>query len=174
MHSAAKHIDAGKRTGFTLVETVISLSIMSVILLGLSSALMIASRAVPSATETGQADMQMTDMINQLRSDLRLASAISYRSAASGQQIALELNNTGISGQPSTVQYRYYTDRQVITRQTNEVSEQTLLEDISGFSVSTMQEDSLVKVMKLSVTNPNTVQYMFEMHVALPNKPVVK
>ncbi len=170
MHSTSNHT----RAGFTLVETVISLSIMSVILLGLSSALMIASRAVPSATETGQADLQMTDTLNQIRSDLRLASAISYRSAAAGHQIALELNNTGISGQPATLEYRYYNDTKIITRQTNEVSEQTLVEDISGFTVSVTQEDSMVKVMKLTIANPNTVQFIFEMHIALPNKPVYK
>lgn len=171
MHSTSNHT----RSGFTLVETVISLSIMSVIFLGLSSALMIASRAVPSATETGQADIQMTDTLNQIRSDLRLAKRIEYRSAAAGQQITFDLNDTGMPGQPTKIVYRYYSDRQVITRETNEVDELVLAEDVSGFKPSATLEDSkFVKVVKFTIASPSTVQYIFEMHVALPNKPEYK
>lgn len=159
------------RSAFTLIETVISLSIMSVLFLGLSGAVMIGSRAIPSATDTGQNDLVTIDSLNQLRFDLRMASTVDYKSTAFGKQLTLAIVDYNAPGQPTTIRYRYYADTEVLTRQTNEIAEQTLIEGITNFVVSGTQDDSKLTVAKFTIVKPNTIQKAFQMHVTLPHKP---
>lgn len=170
MHSVSKH----SRSAFTLIETVISLTIMSVLLLGLSSAMMIASKAIPTQTDLGRFDQDITDVMNKIRSELRRSSGIAYRSTAGGEQFTLDLKDTGIAGQTLLVRYRYYKDTQTIARMDTNIAETTILEGLDGFTIEFTQEDTSATLAKIVLADLDSIQTMFEYHIALPDKPEFK
>lgn len=70
------HVGTSRRVGFTLVEMVVSLSVMSVIMLSLSSVVMIASRAVPDDTEGVHAELELARVMGDLERDLTCATRV--------------------------------------------------------------------------------------------------
>ena len=104
------------RSGFTLVEVVTSLAIMSVLMLGLSGAVMIGSHAVPTTTDIGLADQSVMNVTNQLRTEFRYCSRIQYRSNAGSLQMQLTMKSTTAAGAPSSVSYYYSAEDDTLSR----------------------------------------------------------
>ncbi len=159
------------RSGFTLIETVISLSIMSILLLGLSGAVMIASHAIPTATTSGINDQTVVDAVNQFKSDLRRAKAIGYREGAAGNQFSLTLQTTGATGEYDVVQYQYLTASKSFTRQVKGETQEVMFSTVSTFVAKFTLEDSDASVLWLTFVADDTIQRIFELHIALPDKP---
>ena len=160
-----------RRSGFTLIETVISLSIMSILLLGLSGAVMIASHAIPTATTSGLADQAVVDAVNQFSSDLRQATSIAYRETAAGNQFTLTLKNTGVAGEYATVRYQYVADSDSFTRQVTGRAEGVMFSNVSTFVAQFTTEGSDASVLWITLVADDTIQRIFELHIALPDKP---
>lgn len=64
------------RSGFTLVELVVSLGIMSVILAGVSSAILVASHALPSPTSAMRRRSEVVAALDRISAELECATAI--------------------------------------------------------------------------------------------------
>lgn len=159
------------RRAFTLIETVISLSIMSVILLGLGGAVMVGSNAIPTATQTGIEDQQVVDSLNMLRSDLSQAVTIVYQTRTAGKRITLAMKDTGAAGYYAEVQYQYISSSKIFTRQIKGGDEVILFDNIdkAEFLIALEDKDAMVVWILLDISD--TIQPIFELHILLPDKP---
>jgi len=83
--------------GFTLVETVVSLSVMSIVMLALGSVVMIASSAVPKGDERVHAELEMTRLVTDLTRDLTDATRVQAEFATSPPSIELDLGVLSVS-----------------------------------------------------------------------------
>jgi Tfp pilus assembly protein PilV len=169
-----KHQSRKHQSAFTLIETVVSLGLMTIIMLGLSAIMMIGSKAIPSTTDTGLVDQQIISALNQMRSDLRRSSTITHSSAVAGDRITLSIKPTGTRGEPTTVMYQHTVASNTITRTTDLKSEQILLENLDGFAISFTTEVTDATVANITLVNTNSIQYYFEVYAALPDKPEYK
>lgn len=163
-----------RRRGFTLIETVISLSIMSVLMLGLSGAVMLGSKALPTATETGIADQVVIDSVNLLRADLRQATSIIYDKPASGDEILITLKDSGISGQPLSVLYEYDSEKGLLNRTVDSRGTVTLIEGLTGFSCRFQSVDNRAQFGHMLLMVEGTLKEFYEVHVTLPANPEYK
>ncbi len=159
------------RAGFTLVEVVTSLSIMSVLLLGLSGAVMVGSYAIPSVVDTGQMDQVAIDSINQLRSELRESTAITYRAGAGGAKIEMQINDTDALGTPGMITYRYISSSGILTRKVDAQNTETIVSSIEDLFVELISDGGNVRVVYLRMTVGGTIQTTYEMHALLPYRP---
>lgn len=64
------------RRGFTLMELVLSIGVMSILLLGVTKAILIASRAVPAADSRKQSRSDAAAAVDRLQADLTFATSI--------------------------------------------------------------------------------------------------
>jgi len=159
------------RRGFTLIEVVTSLSIMTVLMLGLIGAVMISSHAIPTATDTGLADQAVIDTINQLRSELREATAVKYRTGAGGSSIEMGIKATGAAGAPAKIVYTYTTSSSTLTRKVDALAEVTLISGIDAYAMTITDNGTDVSVVYLLIAVKGTIQRVYEMHALLPDKP---
>ena len=160
-----------RRSAFTLIEIVTSLSIMSVLMIGLSGAILVGSYAIPTPTDTGYADQVVIDAITQLRSDLREATTVRYRTGVVGDTIQLAIKDTGAVGVPGTITYVYTDATDELTRQVDALTPETLITGVQSF-VATMTTDSGdIRVFELIISVSDTIARVFEMHALLPDKP---
>ncbi len=159
------------RGGFTLVEVVTSLSIMSVLLLGLSGAVMIGSYAIPSVMDTGQMDQRAIDSINQIRSELREAITITHRTGAGGAKLEIQINDTGVLGTPGMITYRYILSSGILTRKVDVQDAETIVSGLDDFFVELTEDGGNASVVYLRMTVDGTIQTTYEMHALLPYRP---
>lgn len=159
------------RCAFTLIETVISLSIVSVLFLGLSGAVMIATHAIPTAKDTGLADQTVIDALNMFRSDLKQSSIIQYRVAASDIEFTLTIKNTGATGQKNTVIYSYIDSTKSFERKADAQPSVVLFDKISGFTVAFTKDGTDVTVVNTLISVTDTIQPIFEVNAILPDEP---
>ena len=159
------------RAGFTLIEVATSLSIISVLILGLSGAVMISSHAIPSATDTGIADQTTISVLNQLRADLREATTIRYRNAVGDAEIQLDMKDAGAAGSPGRVVYTYTAADDTLARQVDVLDKEIILTGVSVFVVTVSQDGSDANVMYFLLYVSDTIQGFYEIHAALPDKP---
>ena len=160
-----------KQNAFTLIETAISLAIMSILLLGLVGAVMIGSKSIPSTTQTGITDQTVVLSLNMFRSELQQATGIQHRTAASGEQLILDIKDTGATGTPSRIRYRYIKSSKSFTRKVDSQPEQTLFTNIDAFNIQITTDDSDATIIWILMLVNNTIQRMYEIHVPLPDKP---
>lgn len=171
MTRSKQHNSMRTRRAFSLIETVISLSIVSVLFLGLSGAVMVGSNAIPSAEELGTADRAVIDALSLLRRDLRLASSIERRDAVAGTQITITLIDTGVPGQPKQVVYQYVEANKNLTRSADGATEEILIENITYFANTFTEEGSNAIAAFMLISSDATIQPTFEFNAVLPAKP---
>ncbi|MBO6513507.1 MAG: prepilin-type N-terminal cleavage/methylation domain-containing protein [Phycisphaerales bacterium] len=159
------------RRGFSLIETVISLTIVSVLFLGLSSAVMIGSYAIPSTSESGTADRAVVDGLNMLRADLLQAASFRHRSTASGMQLVITPKVAKAAGQPTEIRYTFEKTGNTFTRTTDLAGEQLLFGSVSDIVASFTTEDVNATSAYMLISIKGTIQPIFEVNLVLPNKP---
>lgn len=93
-----------RRFGFSLIEMVVSLSIVSILLVGMTSAVVLASRALPSNDTPAAATVDSARALHQLRDDLRAATELLNRTATS---ITLHLPDRDGDGRPEVITYAW-------------------------------------------------------------------
>lgn len=165
------HIKASNRPGFSLIETVISLTIVSVLFLGLSAAVMISAYAIPSGSETGDTDREVIDALNMLRTDLRQAASITQRDGATGTRLTITPKTTKVAGQPTQIRYDYVSADLTLTRTTDNAGDQLLTDNIGGLALSFKQDGSNAISAYLLISVKNTIQPIYEVNAVLPNRP---
>jgi prepilin-type N-terminal cleavage/methylation domain-containing protein len=168
MRSDSKDI---RRPAFTLIETVISLSVMAVLFLGLSGAVVIGSKAIPTTTDTGVKDQEIIDCLNRFRDELRQATTIHYTANASGVIFDLTLKDSGATGAPTSVRYQYHATNDTIARKMDSNVEMVYLTDITDVQTSMLMEDKKIRAIVLRWVAKESLQGNFEAHITLPNKP---
>ncbi|MFG0314031.1 MAG: type II secretion system protein J, partial [Phycisphaerales bacterium] len=103
-----------KRRGLTLIEAVVSLVIISVLMLGLSSSVMLGVRALPDETELGAADREVQEILNTFRDDVSNASQILNQVSGNNIRLVLTMNSTGAMGEASSITYDILVDANMI------------------------------------------------------------
>ena len=159
------------RSAFTLIEMATSLAIISVLMLGLSGAIMIGSFAIPTTTDTGLADQQVIDVLNTMRDDLQGATTIQYRDTGASRQFRLDMKTTGATGEPSRVDYVYTVSSHTLTRKIDTGTANTILSSIDTFNMEVTNDGSDVVVGHITLSIDGTIQRLYEAFVTMPDKP---
>ena len=160
--------------GFTLIEVVSSLAIMTVLMLGLSGALMISASAIPDTNEYGQADQQVHLGMAQVEDDLRLASSILLvGTSGTDQTLTLTMESLGVLGESSSVKYSYNKSAGTLSRKADTEAEEVVLSNINASTISTVLDGTNIRQVYILLDVKGTKQQLFERHVVLPNKPGV-
>ncbi len=102
-----------RQCGFTLLEIVISLTIMSVLVVAMGSALLVASRGMPDPDSPLSEKISSARMIDQIAGELQYAFTVNYASATSiefiiernGTPVAVKYSWSGLEGDPLVRQY---------------------------------------------------------------------
>ncbi len=162
---------AAHRSGITLIEVITSLSIMSVLMLGLSSAIMISSYAIPSPTESGMMDQLAVDRLNQFRMDLRESSTVKLNISGSDYTLALRIKDSGIAGSPSNIYYSYDSGTQLFRRKVDAEDSVDYISGVDAFIMTITIDGTHVRRLNLMIAIQDTLQRFYELHVALPDKP---
>ena len=162
------------RAGFTLIEVVTSLMIMSVLMIGLSGAVVVGAHAIPTSTAVGFADQEVIDVMNQFRSDFREATSVATRSVASKRSLTLEFKSNGAKGSPGVVKYLYNSSTGIFFRQMDSHTEEAVLNNIEAFEISIVKEDGFIRRVNILMTVGGTIQQRYEVHALLPAMPEVK
>ena len=159
------------RSGFTLIEVVTSLAIMTVLLLGLSGAFVISAHAIPTPTSMGVVDQQIDDALNQLRIDMQGAYVIDHNSDASKVELKLKMTDTGVDGCPGDIVYTYTLSTDIFTRKVDTMTAVQLVTSCDSFSVAFTQVDNVISSIRVLMTVQDSLQRFYEMHAVLPFKP---
>ena len=159
------------RRAFTLIETVVSLVIVSILMLGLSSSVMLSSFALPSPDEMGEADREVQQVIARMRDDLRRAYKVEYKTSGSDIKIKLFLNETGEIGEEDRAEWVYEKDSDELTYEFGSEPVVVLLTRVTSFNVSFVTDGSDIRVLHLVIVVGGTIQNTFECHFLLPDKP---
>lgn len=163
-----------KARAFTLIEMVTSLAIISVLLLGLSSAVMISAHAIPTSTDIGLADQAVINAVNTLRADLREATSIQFRSNSSGAEIRIDIRDAGAEGTPGRILYTYTNSSDTVSRTVDALDEVVVVAGVQSFVFTTIDEGSKARVAYILMAVDDTIQSIYELHAALPYKPEVQ
>lgn len=122
------------RGGFSLVEMVVSLAVVSVLLAGMTSAVVLASRALPSHDGPAAATVDTAAALHQLRDDLRGATELLNRSATS---VTLHLPDRGGDGRPEVITYAWGGNvGDPLTRRVNRGEATDLLTGLADFGLT--------------------------------------
>lgn len=162
------------RRGITLIEVVVSLVIISVLVLGLSSSVMLGTYALPSDTELGNADRAVHNICNLMRSDLSKAKSVQAQTFGSSLRLTIQMNTTGALGQGGTILYELLPDANMIRRRVDARSYEILTTELDGYRIASTAEDSKVRYVHLQLSFDNTIQQKFELYILTPYRPEVK
>lgn len=134
--------------GFTLIETVLAMAILSLVLGGVASAIVIAGRAVPSASDPGTRAAHAAAAIDELMADISVATGIAECSASACE---FTLPDWDSDGDEETI--RYEVKGTLLVRTVNG-SSVTVLEDVADFAVAPLTDDAdgSVRVRAVSVS----------------------
>ena len=162
------------KPGFTLIEVTTSLTLVSVLMLGLSSAVMIASRALPTPQAGGEFDREVIDVLNRLREELREAYEYEVRTDGAGVQLRMKLTDAGGAGWPEEIEYNYIKADGKLTRRAKDQDERVVLTGISGGKIATKSSNGQPAALNILLRVPDTIQGTFEAHALLPQAPLEK
>ena len=98
------HPSDGGRRGFTLVEMVVSLAVVSVLTVGMSSAVVLATRSLPHHANPAAATVQAAAAMHQLRDDLRSATQLLRREP---HRVTINLPDRTGDGLPEVVTWQW-------------------------------------------------------------------
>lgn len=138
-----------RRAGFTLLELIVSLSMMSVLMIGIGSALVIASRALPSEEHPLTAQVHAAQVVDMLVGDLLCAQSVP---ASSDKAITLTVADRNHDDVPEQLRYAWSgTPGDPLVRSINGGTDETLVSGVSNF---TLTYDLRVEEQEQSA-NPN-------------------
>jgi len=133
------------RRAFTLTELAVGLAIVSIVIVGLGSAIVVASKAIPGAASPAQRALQAADCVDDIAAELTYATTINAAEANAIEFVVVD--RTG-DATPETIRYEWSGNAgDPLTRQVNGGAVQTILEDVHAFDLtyhgpSTTEEQS--------------------------------
>lgn len=122
-----------RRCGFTLIEMVVTVAILSVIMLGVGSAMIIATRALPEADNPAAAAIAGAAVVEQIATELQYAVSISDSNATAIEFTVADRNNDDV---PETIRYQWSgASGDPLTRQYNAGAVVALLQNVEDFDL---------------------------------------
>jgi len=129
-HTEARRV----KHGFTLVELVVAVAVTGIILLGMGSSMMIASRAMPDARSRTATTLAAGEAVEQIVTDLQYAVSVSQRSANMIEFSVADRNGDDV---PETIRYAWSgAPGTPLTRQYNGGTLVNILTDVQQFSLT--------------------------------------
>ncbi len=123
-----------ERTGFTLLETVLTMAVTSVLLLAMGSAMLMVSRVLPDAQSPAAASVAGAAAVEQIATDLQYAISISSRSTSVVEFTVADRNG---DSRAEVVRYEWSgTAGAPLTRRENGGTALDVLADVRDFSLS--------------------------------------
>jgi prepilin-type N-terminal cleavage/methylation domain-containing protein len=120
--------------GFTLVEVVVSMGIAAVLMAGVGTAMLIASRAIPDARNPAGATVDAAGALEQIITELQYANSITNRSATMIEFTVADRDSNDID---ETIRYEWSgTAGASLTRQYNGGAAVQVLADVRDFALS--------------------------------------
>src|SRR3954465_2249593 len=119
-------------SGFTLIETLVSLAIMAILFTGIGSVFMLASRSLPTARGASERTITTTAALDQLAGDLRLATRITE---ASPTAVTFTVPDRDNEGHEETIRYAMDANGS-LTYKLNAAQPVPLLRSLSSFSLA--------------------------------------
>lgn len=118
------------RRGFTLVEMVLGLAIMSILMTGLASAIMIAGHALPNDESRAMTIVKSAEVADQLVEELRSAIWIRQHTTTIVEFTVPDRDSDGV---PERIRYKWSAPGTALIRQYNGGAEIDILEDVNEF-----------------------------------------
>lgn len=123
-----------RRTGFTLLELTVSLSIMSVLMIGIASALVIASRSLPADDTPLVARVEAAQAIDMIADDLLSAQTVSSYTINTIVITVADRNNDDAS---ESVRYAWSgTSGDPLVRSINGGADEVLVDEVADFTLT--------------------------------------
>lgn len=162
------------RGGFTLVEMILSMAVMTVLLGGISSALIIAGRAVPDLETPLKARTDGYYAAEALAGELFAARTISYRTA---NVVEFTVADRNADSSAETIRYSWSgVAGQPLTRQYNNGTIATMLENIYQFDLrydmESVEGQSKVTVVHITIRAGTDATARVDTSVQLLNQPL--
>ncbi len=122
-----------RRTAFSLVELILSMAVMTVLMGALGSAMVIASKAVPSRASPLAAAVDAASVVDQLAGELFTTKAITARS---DKMVEFQLADRNGDGMDEIVRYEWSGSAAAsLSRKFNAQPAATILSDVSEFKL---------------------------------------
>lgn len=173
-YTYAQPVRTMNRRGLTLIESVVSLVIISVLVLGLSSSVMLGVRALPTDTELGASDRQVQEFCNMLRDDIASSSTITYQKSGNTVRITMEMIPTGVTGAHTHIGWEFIGDANTIRRRLDARSYEIITTDMDQYRFASERTDSTIHCVHLMFRFDNTIQRYFELFIQTPYGPELK
>ncbi|MCH7839760.1 MAG: prepilin-type N-terminal cleavage/methylation domain-containing protein [Planctomycetes bacterium] len=123
------------RCGFTLVELVAAMTVMTILMMGMGSAMIIASRAIPNDKSPMSIATESRNVLDRLTEDLLYAISVSEK-AATALTFTVADRGHGAAG-PETIRYAWSgTPGDPLTLEYNGAPAVNLIDDIQDFTLS--------------------------------------
>ncbi len=168
-----RHHQPHQRPAFTLIETAIALAIATILLAGLSSAIVVASRAIPTTNETGSRDRLVIDTMSELRANMRNAEQVQFSVIANGFQLRLAMKSNAITAEPTTIEYQFLNATNQIIQRIDGAEARTILTGISEIDGSTSYAGTTLHAIAIRFAADGTIQGDYEFTITLPNAPAI-
>jgi prepilin-type N-terminal cleavage/methylation domain-containing protein len=159
------------RRGFSLVELVSSLAITSILMLGLSSVMLIGSKAVPTGTEQIHAEAACNDAIEKFAHDATLAIGVSL---VTSEKLVFVVPDRDGDASNDQVSYILENSSTVLKRGWNAETPSTLLSGLDSASFKLFTSDGKATMVVLTISNPALKTPNHTLRVELYNNPAVK
>ncbi len=128
---------ACRHRGMTLVELVTSMAIMSVVVTGLASALVIASHALPGTRSPVTTIVPAAEALDQIADDLHVATAVKERGS---QAVTVQVHDRDGDGQSETIRYAWSgIPGDSLSRQHGDIVVPDFLQEVYHFAVGYRQ-----------------------------------
>ena len=162
------------RRGLTLIEAVVSLVIISVLVLGLSSSVLVGTYAMPSATDLGVADREVHDICNLIRAEIANANSVQSQKTGTSLRLTLSMQSHGALGAGDSVIYELIPDANMIRRRVDARSYEILTTGLDGYRATATADNSQLRYMHLQLSFDSTIQKQFELYILTPFRPEVR
>ncbi len=134
MDQSRTRFSPGARTGHTLIELAISLTIVSILLLAIGSAIMLAARAIPSPGDPASTAAGAARAADEIAADLAFALSFAERSASA---VEFTVADRAGAAAPETIRYAWSgTPGDPLTRQYSGGAPAAILDDVRQFALA--------------------------------------
>jgi prepilin-type N-terminal cleavage/methylation domain-containing protein len=122
------------RPGFTLIELVLAMAITTILLMGMSASIVIASRAVSDGYDVVGLALRTSDSLGELDSDLSMAQAFLDRT---GSSVTFTVPDRNGDGSSETIKYWWTGSSDArLMRQINNGPQVAIAENVQQFTLT--------------------------------------
>jgi prepilin-type N-terminal cleavage/methylation domain-containing protein len=156
----------GWRRGFTLIETAVASGVSAILLLSLSSTILVASRAVPSADEP----LIINDRVDRALAALRTDIADAVDIYQDDEELLLAVPDRNGDGEPEVILYALSASR-MLTRSVNQGPRHDLAGPLNDIDYVLVTSENQVIVCRATLEFTNAVPPQRTITVRLLNTP---